>query len=257
MGAPHILTYNTGWGARHTGTGDGPQALLDYGLPAALGCTAEPLAITPTIQPAESVQTFSPQSLPIIAELNTQLSAAVAQTLRNKQRALVLGGDHSCAIGTWSGAAQALNARSNFGLIWIDAHMDAHTPQTRHEGAWGGHWHGQPLACLLGAGEPALTRIGGNRAKLNPAHVTLIGIRSYEPGEKAFLEKMNVRIAYMEEVQQRGFAAVFAEALQRAEQAAGGFGVTIDLDAFCPQDAPGVGTPEQGGLRAAEVLPGY
>ena len=167
---------------------------------------------------------------------------------------IVIGGDHSIAVGTWSGATKSLNAQENFGLIWVDAHMDAHTPYTRHEGKWGGHFHGQPLACLLGEGEQELVSITSENAKLNPKHICLIGIRSYEPGEREFLESKGVKIFYIEDVMERGLKAVFAEAVAIASTNTSGFGMTIDMDGFEPIDAPGVGTPESNGIKAKKFL---
>src|SRR5688572_26801008 len=151
---------------------------------------------------------------------------------------VVMGGDHSCALGTWKGVASALGAHGPLGLIWIDAHMDAHTPETTPSGAL----HGMPLACLLGFGDGRLTGLAGG-ARLLSQHVCLIGVRSFEAGEAALLERLGVRVFFMDEVKQRGLAAVMAEALAIATAQTAGFGVTLDLDALDPQDAPGVGSP--------------
>jgi len=114
---------------------------------------------------------------------------------------VIVGGDHSCAIGTWKGVASALRTRGPLGLIWIDAHMDAHTPQTTPSGAL----HGMPLACLFGRGDRRLTALGGGIA-LQPQYVCLIGVRRYESNEEALLRQLGVRIYYMVEVARRLFA---------------------------------------------------
>jgi arginase len=162
---------------------------------------------------------------------------------------LVVGGDHSCAIGTWSGVHRALANHGPVGLIWIDAHMDSHTFATTPSG----QIHGMPLACLLGHGETALTRIGGAEAKLRPEQVCLIGVRSYEAGEAALLHRLGVRVYDMDEIRRRGLAEVFEEALAIVRQGTAGFGVSVDLDALDPGEEPGVGTPVAGGLRRAEL----
>ncbi|MHB1186085.1 arginase [Thiobacillus sp.] len=184
-----------------------------------------------------------------VAALGTRLAAEVETVLQAGHFPLVVGGDHSCAIGTWSGVHRALAGRGPLGLIWIDAHMDSHTFATTPSG----QIHGMPLACLLGHGEAALTAIEGAEAKLRPEHVCLIGVRSYEAGEAALLHRLGVRVFEMEEIHRRGLAEVFDEALAIVRQGTAGFGVSVDLDALDPEEEPGVTTPVPGGLRRAEL----
>ena len=184
-----------------------------------------------------------------VAALGTRLAAEVEHVLRSGGFPLVVGGDHSCAIGTWSGVHRALANRGPVGLIWIDAHMDSHTFATTPSG----QIHGMPLAVLLGHGDAALTTIEGAEAKLRPEHVCLIGVRSFEAGEAALLQRLGVRVFDMDEVRRRGLAAVFGEALAIVRQGAAGFGVSVDLDALDPEEAPGVTTPVPGGLCRAEL----
>jgi arginase len=188
-------------------------------------------------------------ALHAVASLCTRLADEVAGVLQGGHFPLVVGGDHSCAIGTWSGVHRALADHGPIGLIWIDAHMDSHTFATTPSG----QIHGMPLACLLGHGETALTRIGGAEAKLRPEQVCLIGVRSYEAGEAALLHRLGVRVYDMDEIRRRGLAEVFDEALAIVRQGTAGFGVSVDLDALDPGEEPGVGTPVPGGLRRAEL----
>ncbi|MDP2029868.1 MAG: arginase [Thiobacillus sp.] len=185
-----------------------------------------------------------------VAALGARLAAAVEAVLQAGHFPLVVGGDHSCAIGTWSGVHRALADKGPLGLIWIDAHMDSHTFATTPSG----QIHGMPLACLLGHGAAALTTIDGPEAKLRPEHVCLIGVRSYEAGEAALLQRLGVRVFDMAEVCRRGLAAVFDEALARVRHGTAGFGVSVDLDALDPDEEPGVGTPVPGGLHRAELV---
>ena len=178
-----------------------------------------------------------------------RLASSVKDIVADGRLPVVMGGDHSCAMGTWKGVASALNGCGPLGLIWIDAHMDAHTPQTTPSGAL----HGMPLACLLGYGDERLTGLAGG-ARLLPQHVCLIGVRSFEAGEAALLRRLGVRVFFMPEVERRGLASVMADALAIATAGTAAFGVTLDLDAIDPCDAPGVGSPVQGGLRAAELI---
>ena len=168
---------------------------------------------------------------------------------------VIIGGDHSVAFGSWSGVISALEAEENFGLIWIDAHMDAHTPDTAHQGKWGGNWHGMPLAHLLGKGDTDFINIASNKTKLNPKHVALVGIRSFEDAEAALLQGLGVRIFGMAEVKKRGIDTVLQEALAIATNGTKAFGVSLDLDAFDPSEAPAVATAEEDGLHAKDTLP--
>ncbi len=184
-----------------------------------------------------------------VAALGARLAAEVEAVLQAGNFPLVVGGDHSCAIGTWSGVHRALQRKGPLGLIWIDAHMDSHTFATTPSG----QLHGMPLAVLLGHGETALTAIDGTEAKLRPEHVSLIGVRSFEAGEAALLQRLGVRIYDMKEVRRRGLAEVFDEALAIARHGTAGFGVSVDLDALDPVEEPGVTTPVPGGLHRAEL----
>ena len=184
-----------------------------------------------------------------VAALGTRLAAEVERVLGSGHFPLVVGGDHSCAIGTWSGAHRVLAPKGPLGLIWIDAHMDSHTFATTPSG----QIHGMPLAVLLGHGDAALTSIGGAEAKLLPAHVCLIGVRSYEAGEAALLQRLGVRVFDMAEIRRRGLDEVFDEALAIVRRGTAGFGVSVDLDALDPDEAPGVGSAVPDGLRGAEL----
>ena len=184
-----------------------------------------------------------------VASLGARLADEVAAVLRAGNFPLVVGGDHSCAIGTWSGVHRALTDRGPLGLIWIDAHMDSHTFATTPSG----QIHGMPLACLLGHGDATLTSIDGAEAKLRPEHVCLIGVRSFEAGEAALLHRLGVRVFEMAEIRRRGLTEVFDEALAIVRHGTAGFGVSVDLDALDPEEEPGVGTPVPGGLTRAEL----
>ena len=115
-----------------------------------------------------------------------ELAQSVENTVDEMSRFIVIGGDHSCAIGTWRGATRALAAQGATGLIWIDAHMDAHTPRTSPSG----NRHGMPLAALLGSDGAAASSTDENTSPVFlPQHVCLIGVRSYEPEEAHLLER--------------------------------------------------------------------
>lgn len=184
-----------------------------------------------------------------LAGYAVRLAGSVRAVVRRRHRFVVIGGDHASAIGTWNGARSGLGGA--LGLIWIDAHMDAHQPNTTPSG----RAHGMPLACLLGSGVPRLAQLEGHAAPcLKGEHVCLIGVRSFEPDEDALLKRLQVRVYFMEEVERRGLEAIMDEALARVCEGTRGFGVTLDLDAIDPQQAPGVTSPEPAGLNGLALV---
>ncbi len=197
--------------------------------------------------------TSTSEKLETITLLNRALAESVAFSLQKQEKFVVVGGDHSSGIGTWSGATKAIGHAEELGLIWIDAHLDAHIPETTPSG----NIHGMPLAILLGYGYPELVNIGGFSPKLKPENLYLIGMRSYEEDEKNLLERLNIRICYIDEVKARGFDAVFQEALTHLQAKTKKFGVSIDIDALDPSFVPGTGTPEADGLTLTDVTEAF
>ncbi|MGX2039330.1 ornithine--oxo-acid transaminase [Methylocaldum sp. MU1018] len=223
----------------------GPEILRGLGLDRRLQDRGVPAAWQTILHPQRM-----PDQVPRVADLCRRLAGETESAVRAGEFFTVLGDDHSCAVGTWSGAAAALAERGPLGLIWIDAHMDSHIPETSPSGAL----HGMPLACLLGFGEPSLVNVGGFGPKLSPRHVCLIGVHSFEPPERALLEWLGVRIFYLDEVMRRGLNEVMAEALATVRSGTAGFGVTLDLDAIDPKDAPGVTVPVAGGISGEDMI---
>ena len=185
-----------------------------------------------------------------ITALNHTLAKQVLSLVKQRENFCVIGGDHSCAIGTWSGVANAYRNQGDIGLIWIDAHMDSHTSETSDSQ----NIHGMPVAHLLGAGFESLLALLDNQPKLKPENICLIGIRSYQSGEHQFLENLGVKIIYMEEVLQQGIGVALDLALAHVSRTTVGVGISIDLDGIDPADAPGVGYREANGIPAAALL---
>ncbi len=235
-----ILAAASGLGAPDQGCAGGPDALQASSILLRLGKQGLDIAWHKTFRPGSTDQPLS-----AIQRLNEQLAWETAACIAAGTLPLAIGGDHSCAIGTWSGAALALRPNGPLGLIWIDAHMDSHTLETTPSGAI----HGMPLAALLGYGIPELAGISGFSPKVLPRHLCLVGVRSYESGEAELLRRLGVRVFFMDEVKQRGIGAVIRDALAIARNGSAGYGISIDLDAFSPQESPGVGTPVQDGLH--------
>lgn len=227
-------------GALNSGTADGPRLLRELHV---FRNGASPPTWDGTLKPNKAIA--SP------VEAVSELSARIAWRVRTELDAghfpLVIGGDHSCAIGTWSGVHRWLGRP--LGLIWLDAHMDSHTFATSSSGAL----HGMPLASLLGYGEPELTHLVEDAPKLRPEHICLLGVRSYEEGEAALLKKLGVRVISMGEMRSMGIAEALKQAMDVARQGTAGFGVSLDLDVLDPAEEPGVSTPVPGGLSLHEL----
>ncbi len=241
-----VIGVASGYGAGIPDCQDGSEVLralhvLDDLAGAGSGLAwDEALHLAPPV-PADPVEA--------VRQIASALAGRVAELRAVGDFPLVIGGDHSCAIGTWSGMRRSIDAGQRLGLVWVDAHMDSHTLESSPSH----NIHGMPLACLLGHGDPRLTGIAPAGAKLLPADVCLIGVRSFEAAEAALLRELGVRVYFMDEVRQRGLPAVFAEALRRVAQDTFGYGISIDLDALDPAEGPGVGTPVGGGLARAEL----
>jgi len=163
---------------------------------------------------------------------------------------LVLGGDHSVAIGTVSGMARHFQkANRKMGLIWIDAHADMNTPATSPSG----NVHGMPLACLIGWGPRELINMSGHVPAVDPSNVVLIGLRSIDDVERLNVRGAGVHPFTMRDIDERGMVAVIKEAIKIATADTAGFHLSVDMDALDPREAPGVGTPVRGGITYREA----
>jgi arginase len=249
-----IIGAPCGFGASVAGVDLGPAAMRVAGLRqrvAGLGyevrdmgdlrieCQAEPPA------PGEKLR-----YLREITAACERLAADVRTALEGGELPVVLGGDHSVAMGSVSGVT-SFHARrgETVGLIWFDAHADMNTPETSPSG----NIHGMPLAVLLGHGAPELTGIEGFSPKLDPRLCAHIGARDVDPGERELIRKLGMRFFTMREIDERGMSACMDEAIHIASKATAGYHVTLDVDALDPGDAPGSGTVVRGGLTYREA----
>ncbi|MCC7038500.1 MAG: arginase [Alphaproteobacteria bacterium] len=254
-----IIGFDSGWGCANFRCEDGPASVNASAILAGLAAHHvaakwhAPLGLK-FLGRHEDVK-GKLDSLATVLTALRRLSNTVRISAENGNVPIVIGGDHSSAIGTWSGVVAARKAHRKFGLIWVDAHMDCHTIETSYQGKWGGWWHGQPVTALTGHGLPDLQHIGGLLPKLSPQHISIIGAHSYEPAEVEFAKREGIRVFFLDEVRARGFRACYDEALARANDGTDAFGLTIDMDCFRPEDSPGVGSAEDTGLVAAEVVP--
>jgi arginase len=185
-----------------------------------------------------------------VSALNLQLAQQTALLAAAKEKFCVIGGDHSCAIGTWSGVASAFRKQGDIGLVWIDAHLDSHTP----ESSISHNIHGMPVAHLLGAGFPSLLSLLTEQSALKPENICLLGIRSYQTEEYQFLLNLGVKIIFMDEILREGIAKTLQSAFAYVARNTVGIGISIDLDSIDPKDAPGVGYREPNGIPGEQLL---
>jgi arginase len=175
-----------------------------------------------------------------------QLAKTVEATCARGGFPLVLGGDHSIAIGSITGVAQA---HGPIGVMWIDAHGDFNTPETSPSG----NIHGMPLATLLGYGNERLTHLGGFSPKVTGGQVAIVGVRELDAGEQDLLRQSAVHVFTMKEIDRLGLAETMTRALEITGRGTTGVHVSLDIDVVDPREAPGVGTPVRGGLTYREA----
>ncbi|OCA82095.1 arginase [Pseudobacillus wudalianchiensis] len=185
------------------------------------------------------------KNLSAVAEGNDKLSQKINEITSLGRFPLVLGGDHSIAIGTLAGVAKR---SENLGVIWYDAHGDLNTAETSPSG----NIHGMPLAVSLGMGHPVLTNIGGYTPKIKPENIVIIGARSLDEGERELIKEKGIKVYTMHEIDRMGMTAVMEETITYLKERTDGVHLSLDLDGLDPEDAPGVGTPVVGGISYRE-----
>ena len=249
-----ILGVPLGYGASMAGVDIGPAALRV----ARLQQRIERLGYS--VRDLGDMRLERPQTIPLAGEklkylreisgACEQLADEVEAILQADQLPLVIGGDHSIAIGSFAGAASYFKQREEtLGLIWFDAHADINTPETTPSG----NIHGMPLACLLGYGAPELTNVAGFAPKLDPSLCVHVGARDIDPGERELINKIGLRFFTMRDIDERGMSACMDDAIKIASRGSAGYAVTFDVDALDPGDAPGSGTLVRGGLTYREA----
>lgn len=185
------------------------------------------------------------KNLAAVSEASECLAAKVEEIIGQNRFPLVLGGDHSIALGTLAGIAKK---HQNLGVIWYDAHGDLNTPDTSPSG----NIHGMPLAASLGIGDPRLTNIGGYSPKVKPEHVVIIGARDLDHGERALIKKTGIKVYTMHEIDRLGMTTVMQETISYLKERTDYVHLSLDLDGLDPTEAPGVGTPVAGGITYRE-----
>jgi arginase len=194
----------------------------------------------------------NPKYLPEMLAACETMSETIGRILQAGELPVILGGDHSIAMGTFSGISSFFrDAGKEIGLIWFDAHADMNTPETSPSG----NLHGMPLSTLLGRGEERLINLGGFAPKLNPKHLAHVGARDLDLGERQLIRDLGIREQFftMSDIDRRGMTDCVKEAIEVATRAKDGFVVTFDVDVIDPRFAPGSGTLVRGGITYREA----
>ena len=240
-------TLDLGQGRR--GVDMGPSAIRYAGLEerlVGLGYTVRDEGNVETaIAEATALRDERARFLPEIHDTCELIAARVAEVTSRGALPLVLGGDHSVALGTLGGLA---SVHGPGGVLWIDAHSDINTPETSPSG----NVHGMALAAALGLAGPGFESEVWPLPAVDPKRVALVGTRLLDDGERRLLRDAGVRVFSMSEVDRIGIERAIRESLDRI--AGGGFvHVSLDMDVLDPEIAPGVGTPVRGGLTYREA----
>lgn len=248
-----ITNVHLDLGAGRRGTDMGSSAMHVAGLvPALKKLGHKVVGIQSVGQIAmESAEIGNPRAryLDIINAICRELADSTQAALNAGEFPLLLGGDHSQAIGSIAGIARHLRTQGKtLGVLWVDAHTDMNTPESSPSG----NIHGMPLATLLGNGPRELVSISGGGPALKADHVVVFGARDVDSNEAKIVKEMGVRVFTMSEIDARGAYACLEEAMSILGRATGGIHLSYDLDGSDPSVAPGTGTPVPGGLNFRE-----
>jgi len=246
-----IIGAPTDYGANRRGVDMGPSAIRYAGLAgeiesAGVECVDVGDLSVPRVEEEATVddERINAHYLPAIEDVSTRLADEVAATHEDDRLPLVLGGDHSVAIGTLAGSARD----ADLGVVWFDAHADFNTPETSPSG----NVHGMPLAAALGRGAFA-DMAWANAPSIPEENVVLVGIRSLDEVERSTLRESDVTVFTMSDLDEEGIPTVVDRAIEIASDGVDGIHVSLDMDWLDPTEAPGVGTPVRGGVTYREA----
>jgi arginase len=256
-----MLGVPLGFGAGQTGSELGVEAmrlsLMRGGVLTdhirALGYDVKDHGNVDIVRPGEPADPDSTvKYLPEMVASCKNIAAGVKQSLSDGELPIILGGDHSIAIGSVAGIASHFHDQSqDIGLIWFDAHADINTPETSTTG----NIHGMPLATILGHGCPELVDLEGFSPKIKREFCAHVGARDLDIGERGRVHDLGLRDNFftMSDVDKRGMLACVEDAISIASKAPGGYAVTFDVDMIDPRFAPGSGTLVRGGTTYREA----
>jgi len=237
-----LITAEIGWGSGLQAAERGPELLLEAGLADALQANVTRINAIPSMLDGAlggaALETA-------IMDHARRVSDAVLDAIQNGMFPVIIGGDHTSALGFHTGLARA---HGKTGIIWVDTHPDLNTPETSPSG----NIHGMPLAGLLGRGSEKMLETTAP-CRISEEHVAMVGTRSIDEGEQKWLDEGIIHCMTMDVVKERGLSACLASAVNTANQAEAGYGLSIDIDAIDPSQAPFVATPVDGGLDVDEL----
>jgi len=241
-------------GASRRGVDMGPSALRVAGLQSRLKQLGRQVEDSGNIVvPQAEEQPYGEKKARYLEEISQtckSLAEVIRKTLDEEMLPLVLGGDHSIAVGTVAGAASHFHKKGKrIGVIWLDAHGDMNTPESSPSG----NVHGMPLASIVGSGPAELTGLSEVKPMAEARNVVLVGIRDLDAKERRFAKESGVHVFTMRDIDERGMRDVMAEALRFASDDTAGICISLDMDFIDPTDAPGVGTPVRGGVTYREA----
>lgn len=251
-----IIELPLDFGANRRGSDMGPSAIRLAGLKESLlALSHEPEEVIPgiSVPPQEFVSEGDADAkfLKPIADACGELAARVESSVDDGAFPLVIGGDHSIAIGTLAGLGAAYRARGlRWGVLWVDAHGDFNTPETTPSG----NIHGMSLAVSCGFGREELTGLYGDFRKVDPLNVALVGTRDLDPGERGNMRGAGVTVFTMTDVDRLGISETIRRLVAFFKERVDALHVSVDMDVMDPMFAPGVGIPLAGGFSYREVL---
>jgi arginase len=250
----HIINVPLDLGASRRGTDAGPSAfrvarLSDAVRKLGYTLTTETDIAVPSMETRQTTSTTARFKDEILVVCQN-LAEASLQAMESGEFPLVIGGDHSIAMGTVAGvSAYFKKSGGDLGLIWFDAHGDMNLPEFSPSG----NVHGMPLAHLLGYGDKDLASVLGNNPAVKPEHVVLIGIRDIDKVEREFVRSSGVKVFTMRDIDEQGMSKVAKQAIEIASAGTAGFHISFDLDGCDPEVIPGSGTLVPGGVSYREA----
>lgn len=250
----HIIGVPLDLGASRRGTDAGPSAVRVAGLSKSLvklgyEVTVESDIPVPTLETRQAGSRKARFKKEIL-EVCTRLAEVTRDTLAAGEIPLVIGGDHSIAMGTVAGVvAHFRQQQGEIGLIWFDAHGDMNLPESSPSG----NIHGMPLAHLLGHGDPDLANILGQRPAVKPENVVLLGIRDIDDNERKIIRDSGIKVFTMSDIDELGMTDVSRQTLEIVTANTAGFHISFDVDGCDPTVMPGSGTLVPGGVSFREA----
>ena len=238
-----IIAAEIGWGSGFESAERGSELLLQAGLGERLQAKVARIKSEPSM--ANGPLDGEELEMAIMNHAS-RVSDAVLDAVQKGMFPVVIGGDHTSALGFHTGLARAFGET---GIVWVDTHPDLNTPETSPSG----NIHGMPLAHILGYGDSELSGIGGFQGKVDPSHVALVGVRDIDPQERGLMKESGIHVFTMRDIDERGMAEVGQEVLSVIDAGTDGFHVSFDVDGLDPEVAPGSGTLVPGGVSFREA----